>query len=74
MRCLKQKGYGLLLIVAVLVIVAGLVSTNYFKSAISYYSSKQLKHELYQLKQVKERLLRFAVLQPEIDLTNSASQ
>ncbi|CAN8142145.1 Type 4 fimbrial biogenesis protein PilX N-terminal domain-containing protein [uncultured Thiomicrorhabdus sp.] len=74
MRCLKQKGYGLLLIVAVLVIVAGLVSTNYFKSAISYYSSKQLKHELYQLKQVKERLLRFAVLQPEIYLTNSASQ
>lgn len=74
MQCSSQKGYGLLLILAVILMVAGFVSSSYFKNLISYFSSKQLQLEVVQMQQVKERLLRFAVLQPEIYLTNSDSQ
>lgn len=74
MNAVNQKGYGVLLIVSALMVVATLIASSYFQNLISYFSSKQIQQNLYQMQLVKQRLLNFAVLQPEIYLTNSSSQ
>lgn len=74
MAAVNQKGYGVLLIISALMMIASLLASSYFQTLISYFSSKQIQQNLYQMQLVKQRLLNFAVLQPEIYLTNSSSQ
>ncbi|BBP46731.1 hypothetical protein THMIRHAS_21040 [Thiosulfatimonas sediminis] len=70
----SQKGMVLLLVSMVLVMLIALLASSYFKNLIAYFSSKQLSQQHHLMLQVKQRLLMFAVLHPEIYLTNSSSQ
>lgn len=69
-----QGGFGLLLLIVVLVVIAGLWVATQQEKAVSIFKTQAVESDYQDLKQVKARLLEFAMLQPEIYLTNTSSQ
>ncbi len=65
-----QKGFVLLLVIIVVVIIATLWLSTKQERLISIFKSNQIDYDLEELKLVKKRLLQFAVLQPDIYITN----
>lgn len=66
-----QKGFIFILVVVVVSIVTALWLSTKHQSFIGYFKSQSVDSDLEELNLVKERLLQFAVLQPEIFLTDS---
>lgn len=69
-----QKGMMSILVASVLAIGATLWLTASHQSLFGFFQSKQLEVRWAQLHQAKQQLLQFALLQPEIYLTNSDSK
>lgn len=67
-----QKGFVLILVIVVVVIIATLWLSMKQERLISLFKSDQIDYDLEDLKQVKQRLLQFAVLQPEVYITNTS--
>jgi len=71
--CHKQNGFVIMLFIVVVVIIASLWLSTKHQSLISIFKNEQIEQDLSELKLVKARLLEFAVLQPEIYMTDSSS-
>ncbi|MBN2646363.1 MAG: hypothetical protein JXR44_01095 [Thiotrichales bacterium] len=69
----QQTGYGLLLFVMVLGAVAALWASGRYAHLISHFQSQERQLRIADLQHVKQRLLTFAVLHPELYQTNSSS-
>jgi hypothetical protein len=67
----RQQGFVLMLMVVGVVIVASLWLSTKHQGLISLFKDEQIEQDLVELKKVKQRLLAFAVLQPEIYLTDT---
>ena len=70
----SQKGFVLMLVIVVVVIIASLWLSMKHERLISIFKSNQIDYDLEELKLVKKRLLQFAVLQPDIYITNTSGQ
>lgn len=68
----NQKGFVLLLVIVVVAIIAFLWLSTQHGSLISAFKNEQIDQDITELEDVKQRLLEFAVLQPEIFLTDTA--
>ena len=67
----KQAGFVLLLFIVVVVIIATLWISTKHQKIISIFKTHAVESDFSDLKLVKERLLQFAMLQPEIYLTST---
>jgi len=66
----KQSGFILMLFTVVVSIVVALWLSTQHRSVIAYFKNQQIENDFTELELVKERLLQFAVLQPELYKTN----
>lgn len=62
----KQRGFSVLLVVLVVSIISLLWVSTQHQNIISMFKTKQIESDEYELKQVKNRLLTFAVLHSEL--------
>lgn len=69
-----QKGFVSILLVAILTSVVALWVSTQHQSLISYFKTEQIDERYLALKSAKQKLLQFAILQPEIYQTNSDSK
>lgn len=67
----KQQGFVILLFIVVVVIIATLWLSTKHKTLVSYFKNSQITQDVSELNRVKQRLLQFAVLQPEIYKTST---
>ncbi|QCU90782.1 hypothetical protein [Thiomicrorhabdus sediminis] len=69
----KQKGFAFLLIIVVIAIVTSLWISTRFEYIISFFKSYELEERETELTWAKDRLLQYAVLHPEVYLTDSSN-
>ncbi len=69
----QQRGFIFLLTVVVIVIIAMLWISTKHQSLISIFKTNDIEADSYELASVKNRLLEYAVLQPEIYKTNDSN-
>lgn len=67
----RQKGFVVLLVVVVVAIIATLWLATKHQGLISVFKNEEIDQNHLALKDVKRRLLEFAVLQPEIYMTST---
>ena len=68
----KQQGFVLLLFIVVVTIVASLWLSTKHERIISFFKTNQIDIDKAELKLVKERLLEYALLFPEIYMENAS--
>lgn len=64
--CNKNGGYSVILAVSVLAIIAALWLSTKQGDIVTYFKNKAIEQDFAELKAIKERLLEFAVLTPEM--------
>ncbi len=69
----QQRGFIFLLTLVVIVIIATLWLSTKHHSLISIFKTNDIQADSYELESVKERLLEYAVLQPEIYTTDDSN-
>ncbi|MDG6779112.1 type II secretion system protein [Thiomicrorhabdus sp. zzn3] len=67
----NQNGFVLLLVIIVVAIIAFLWLSTQQGSLLSAFKNEQLDQDMSELEEVKRHLLEFAVLQPEVFLTDT---
>lgn len=61
-----QKGFSMLLVIVVVAIIATLWISTTHQTIISFFKTKEIQSDFYELNQVKARLLQYAALYPEL--------
>ncbi len=69
----QQRGFIFLLTLVVIISIALLWISTKHHSLISIFKTNDIQADSYELESVKERLLEYAVLQPEIYTTNDSN-
>ncbi|MBD3822633.1 MAG: hypothetical protein IE914_10310 [Thiotrichales bacterium] len=69
----RQKGFVFLLVIVVIAIITALWISSKHENVISFFKNEQIDADISGLERVKSRLLQFAVLQPEVYMTEEPS-